>query len=204
MGTLTIYGSAKTRALRPIWVAEELGLAYEHVPYANTDPALKSADYLAITPMGSVPAITDGDFKLWESMAISIYLARKGGTVLIPAGAEAEAKLLQWTFWSMTEAEKAIVTILYHRMLYPEADRVPAEAARAEQAALRCAGVANNALASQPYFMGDAFTLADLNVASVFIFNAYVQLDFSPFPNLTGWMDRCLGRPAAQRMMARP
>ena len=83
--TLKIYGAARSRAFRVLWVAEELGLAYEHVPVeiaqASQDPT-----YLEVNPNGRIPAIDDDGFRLFESLAITQYLVRKHGGPLQPAG----------------------------------------------------------------------------------------------------------------------
>ena len=57
--SLTIYGVAASRAFRTLWAARELGLAYDHVPHHYAGPEVKAAPYLAINPMGAVPAIVD-------------------------------------------------------------------------------------------------------------------------------------------------
>src|SRR5690348_1379804 len=74
---LTIYGSPNSRAIRVLWAAKELGLAFEHVPLAWNDPRLKSPAFLRINPDGRVPAIEDDGFVLSESLAITLYLAKK-------------------------------------------------------------------------------------------------------------------------------
>src|SRR5262245_64554575 len=76
MSHLRIYGIARTRAFRALWIAEELGLDYEHVPVEIGAAGARQPEYLAINPNGRLPAIDDGGFLLWESLAITLYLAR--------------------------------------------------------------------------------------------------------------------------------
>ena len=78
--TLTIYGSPRSRTMRTLWVAAELGLDYSHVPLAFDDPALKSPEFRRVNPAGAVPAIVDDGFALSESLAINLYLAKKYGS----------------------------------------------------------------------------------------------------------------------------
>jgi glutathione S-transferase len=73
---LTIYGSARSRTMRVLWTAEEMGLAYEHVPLERSNPALKEPALLTINPFGTIPAIRDGDVCLSESLAVNLYLVR--------------------------------------------------------------------------------------------------------------------------------
>ena len=76
---LRIYGSARSRGVRTLWMAGELGLQYEHLDYAPRSPATRTPEYLALNPNGRVPTIDDDGFVLSESMAINLYLAKKHG-----------------------------------------------------------------------------------------------------------------------------
>src|SRR5580692_3088233 len=98
MASLRIYGIARTRAFRALWVAKELGLDYQHLPIEIGGDGAKSAEFLAINPNGRLPVIVDGDFVLFESLAITLYLAKKHGIgTLYPAKVEDEGKTWQWT-----------------------------------------------------------------------------------------------------------
>src|SRR3982074_187523 len=93
MSRVRIYGIAQTRAGRALWIAKELGLDHEHVPLEIGQEGARKADYLAINPNGRLPAIEDDGFVLWESLAITLYLAKKHSTGrLYPADSRDEAK----------------------------------------------------------------------------------------------------------------
>ena len=77
MSALRIYGIARTRAFRALWIAKELGIDYEHVPIEIGEAGARKAEYLAVNPNGRLPAIEDDGFVLWESLAITLYLAKK-------------------------------------------------------------------------------------------------------------------------------
>src|ERR1051326_8104973 len=132
MSKLKIYGVAGSPAYRVLWMANELGLDYEHVPVHFGDGSAKTAEYLAINPNGRIPAIDDGGFQLWESMAINLYLAKKHDG-LWPKTLEGEAQALQWIFWAMTELEKPALAMLLHRMFLPAEQRDPKLADEGEQ-----------------------------------------------------------------------
>jgi glutathione S-transferase len=87
-----------SRAYRALWMANELGLDYENVPINVADGSAKTPKYLAVNPNGRIPAIDDNGFKLWESMAINLYLAKKHG-VLLPKTMEGAAEAIQWSFF---------------------------------------------------------------------------------------------------------
>ncbi|HTX49653.1 MAG TPA: glutathione S-transferase N-terminal domain-containing protein, partial [Caulobacteraceae bacterium] len=69
---LTIHGSARSRTMRVLWMATELGLDFEHDPIAFDDPRLKSPPFLALNPAGAIPTIEDDGFALAESLAINL------------------------------------------------------------------------------------------------------------------------------------
>src|SRR3954470_15833138 len=101
---LKIYGSPMSRASRVMWCARELNVPFEHVDVAWEDQ--KKAGFLAINPCGKFPGFADGDLKLFESLAINLYIAKKYGTgELYPTNIEDEGRVLQWTLWAATEVE---------------------------------------------------------------------------------------------------
>ena len=102
--TLTVYGQTQSRAQRALWMAEELGIEYQHVPTRFADEA-KLPVYLRVNPNGRIPAIDDDGFLVWESMAINLYLAKKYGGDLGPKDLQEDAVATQWSFWVMTEVE---------------------------------------------------------------------------------------------------
>ena len=201
MSKLAIYGVPVSRAARTYWCAEELGLAYDSVPIHFSDGSAKTADYLAINPNGRIPAIDDGGFRLWESMAINCYLAKKHGKGLWPETLEGEALVLQWSFWVMTELEKPALAVLLHRRFLPEAQRDPAAAAEGERQAQGPLEVLDRALAPAGYLIGAAFSIADLNVAAVLSWLVAARLDLAAFPNVARWLRTCLARPAAVKAL---
>ena len=77
MSALRIYGVARTRAFRPLWVAKELDIAYEHLPIEIGDDGARTPEFLAINPNGRLPVIVDDGFVLFELLAITLYLAKK-------------------------------------------------------------------------------------------------------------------------------
>src|ERR1700716_517302 len=181
MSNLRIYGVARTRAFRALWIAKELGLDYEHVPIDIGDAGARSPEYLAINPNGRLPAIDDGGFGLWESLAITLYLAKKHGR-LYPTTLEGEAKAWQWTLWSVQEVDRGVNIWSLHAVRLPPEDRDPqrrAEALKGLEAAVK---VLDAALAECPYLLGDKFTVADLNVAAVI--SRAIDMDLSAMPRI--------------------
>lgn len=195
---IKLYGVPLSRAFRSLWALEEIGVEYENVPVNFVDDA-KKPQYLAINPNGRIPALVDGDLTLFESMAINLYLARKYDGGLQPKSLEDEARAVQWSFWGMTELEPHLLKILLNRVLLPEDQRDASEAEAGVEALQAPLRVLDSALAERSSLLGDSFTIADLNVASVLSWASFVGLDLSGFANVKRWFDACLGRPAAGR-----
>jgi glutathione S-transferase len=193
--TVKIYGPAASRASRALWIVHELGIPFEHIPVEMKD--LKSPDYLKINPNGKVPALVDGEFKLFESMAINLYLAAKYNKGnFYPESLEDRALCSQWSFWGMTELEKPLLTILIDMFMTAPDKRKPEAVAEAQKALPKPFNVLNAALEGREFILGETFTVADLNLASICSWAKPIKYDFSPFPNVGTWLDRCLGRPA--------
>ncbi len=131
MSRLRIYGIARTRAFRALWIAKELGLDYEHIPIEIGQAGARQPDYLAINPNGRLPAIDDGGFVLWESLAITLYLAKKHGPALYPATLEGEAKAWQWSLWAVQEVDRGVNIWSLHAVRLPPEDRDPQRLAEA-------------------------------------------------------------------------
>ena len=193
--TVKIYGPTASRAARALWAVNELGVPFEHVPIEMKD--IKSPEFLAINPNGKVPVMVDGSLTLFESMAINLYLAKKyNKNGLYPASVEDQALAEQWSFWGMTEVEKSLLTILIDMFMTAPDKRKPDVVADALKALPKPFGVLNGALQGREYLLGSKFTVADLNLASICSWSRPIKYDFTPFPNVGAWLDRCLSRPA--------
>ena len=201
MPNLRIYGIARTRAFRALWMAEELGLAYEHLPIEIGDAGARSPEFLAINPNGRLPVIVDGDFVLFELLAITLYLAKKHSLgKLYPADLPAEAKAWQWSFWAIAEVDRGVNIWSLHAVRLPPAERDAAKRDEALKVIAAPFKILDAAVTRQPYLLGGDFTVADLNVAAVI--SRAADMDLSAVPNLKAWLSRCLERPAARAALA--
>src|ERR1700753_3550777 len=124
MAGVKIYGMARTRAFRALWVAVELGSEYEDIPVEIGEAGAQTPEFLAINPNGRLPVIVDGDFVLFESLAITMYLAKKHGLgALYPTGVEDEGKTWQWTLWALNEVDRGVNIWSLHEIRLPPAER---------------------------------------------------------------------------------
>ena len=198
---LRIYGVARTRAFRALWMAEELGIPYAHLPVEIGDAGARTPEFLALNPNGRLPVIVDGGFVLFESLAITLYLAKKySNGNLYPATVEGEARAWQWSFWAIAEVDRGVNIWSLHAVRLPPAERNAALRDAALKVVATPFKVLDAAVAKEPYLLGDAFTVADLNVAAVV--SRAIEMDLAAVPNLKAWLTRCLDRPAARAALA--
>jgi glutathione S-transferase len=198
---IKLYGVPGSRAMRSLWMLEDLGVPYENVKVSFTGET-RQPPFLKINPNGHVPALQDGDLILWESMAINLYLARKYDKGLWPKSIEGEGHVFKWSVWAMTEVEDALITALLNRAFLPEDQRDAKKADECEQKLQAPLKVLDGELAGRQYLLGSSFTVADLNVASVLSLASMARIDLAAHANVAAWMARCTSRPSFGKTMA--
>jgi glutathione S-transferase len=197
---LKIYGAAHSRAFRVIWLANEIGLPYEHIPvtFGVEDAQCKEPWYLELNPNGRVPTIDDGGFVLWESSAINLYLAEKYKSPLFPSTPQGKGNVLQWAFFTANDVEPPVICVLRNRIIFPPHQRDAAIADEAEQTLAIKFGILEKQLGRTPFFGGEAWNLADFMIACVlYIVPVRLRLDMRPWPKLEAWIMASIERPAA-------
>ena len=196
-----IYGIPGSRADRSLWAIEETGIDYEHVK-TNFGEESKADEYLEINPNGRIPALIDGDLKLFESMAINLYLTKHYARDLYPTNPNDEAKANQWSVWAISEIEPLQMQIVIQKFFVPKDKQDQAEIDQASKGLVRPLKVLDHALRDSDYLLGEKFSVADLNVAGVMLLLKAVKFDFDPFQNVSAWIDKCHARPALERARA--
>ena len=197
---LRIYGSAKSRTLRVLWMAGELGIHYEHKDWLPRAPETRTPEFYALNPNGRVPVIDDDGFVLSESMAINLYLAKKHKSPLYPSDPRQEALAWQWSLWETDRLDRQLVNYLRHTKEYPEAQRKPEIAGEMWKEVTASFDVLETALTKSEWLAGLAFSVADLNVAAA-LYRA-LSIDLGKWPHVKAWLNRCWERPAAKRARA--
>ncbi|MFP5075799.1 glutathione S-transferase family protein [Rhizobium sp. YIM 134829] len=212
---LTIYGCYTSRASRNYWLALELGLDFRSVPVVQArrldDPHSADApintlspEFVAINPMGLIPAIDDDGLVLTESLANNLYLARKHGGPLAAADLKEEGQIDGWTLFAATAIEPSAVRIV--RTIDDgagETEEGRAVIAAAIDALDKGFAVLEAHLSTRDYLVGDRFTVADLNVAEVVRYTMSQTAFFERHPAIVAWITRCHARPAFEEMMNR-
>jgi glutathione S-transferase len=212
--TLTIYGCYRSRASRNIWLANELGIPFDHVPvvqaYRLADPLAadaplntRSTAFLKINPNGHIPSIDDDGFVLHESLAINLYLARKHGGPVAPETVQEEGLAAMWSLWAVTECEQHALNLMVHRAVNPPEKRDPAVVAASLAALPKPFAVLDRTLADGGgYLIGKRFTVADINVAEAIRYAMLAPELFEPVPHVREWLQRLHARPAFVAMWA--
>lgn len=212
---LTLYGVYRSRASRPLWLLGEIGIPFRQVPVLQADrladplaaeAPLNTAQpaFLAVNPRGQVPALVEGDgFVLTESLAITLYIARRYGGGFGPNDLHEEALMLQWALFAATGIEAAARDILNvvesGAAETPEGRRViSAAAARLHPALVRLEAV----LAQADWLVGGRFTAAEVCVVECLRYAEGYPALLVEFPAVTGWLGRCHARPAFRAMVA--
>lgn len=199
---ITLYGCRRSRASRPIWLLEELGQPFTLIPviqaYRLPDPDAadaplntRSASFLAVNPIGQIPALVDGDLVLTESLAMCLHLARSAGGPLAPATPDETALTENWMLFAATSVEADALTVMMGAS--------DAEKAAAAERLNRPFARLEAHLAGRDWLL-DRFTVADIIVAECV---RYAQGDaglMAAYPAITAWLARCHARPAFQRM----
>jgi glutathione S-transferase len=190
---MQLYWSPRSRSFSALWLMEETGQPYERVLTDISTGAQKAPDYLAVNPMGKVPALKDGEATLAEAAAICAYVAERYPNARLspPLGDPLRAKFLYWLFFSPGCIEPAMVQIATKL----EMNSVAAGWGDAQ----RVFDVLDAALAKGPWILGKNFSAADVAVGSALNFSVRLFKMVPPRPSFDAYIDRCRARPAFQR-----
>ncbi len=198
---IQIYGSPLSSAGRCFWMLEEAGVAYERIPLSMRDRQHKSAEYLAINPNGKVPTLVDNKLVIWESMAITQYLAEKYKPELIPDTPEQRSQVNQWTYWSILDLQPPLTDILIQTQFVPEERRNLALLEKSQAMIPSRLQMLDEHLKNVPFVAGEKFTIADLNVASVVGICQMVKIALEPYAGITLWLEKISQRPGFQKFL---
>lgn len=208
---ITLYGVYRSRASRPLWLLAEMGTPFTHVPVIQSyrlnqpkaaDAPLNTAspEFLAVNPIGQVPALVDGDLVLSESLAIALYLARRYGGALGPQSDAETALMEQWALFAATSIEVPALEILNTQANAGETAEGQAHIAINAEKLRRPLARLQKQLAAKDWLVGDRFTVADINTAECLRYAQNHPTLLAEFPAVKVWLERCHARPAFKAM----
>ena len=200
---IDLYTSPTPNGWKASVTLEELGTPYTVRPIDLSSGAQKQPDFLAINPNGRIPAIVDranGDFAVFESGAIMIYLAEQAGR-LLPTDARGRSLVIQWLMFQMggigpMMGQANVFSRYWPEKYQPAIDRYQNESRRLFE-------VLESRLKDHEYLAGD-YSIADIANWSWVRTHPWSGLDIDGLPNLVRWRDAIAARPAAQKGVAVP
>lgn len=193
---MKVYFAPSSRAVRTVWLLEEIGLSYELERFTLGQKEMRGPEYTKINQNGRVPTLIDGDVTINESTAIAQYLGAKYATELVPGPDAANfAPYLQWLHYAEGMIMPPINNFVVETILLPPDRRNPEMAARALKLLNRVLGAAELHMAGQEFLAGD-FTVADTITGHAVIMSRRLGADFNQLPNLSAYADRLEARPA--------
>jgi len=192
---IKLYWSPRSRSFTTLWLMEETGQPYERVLTDISTGAQKSPEFLAINPMGKVPALVDGDVSMAESAAICAYVADRypQSRLAPPIGDPRRGRYLQWLFFAPSCIEPAIL------QAYLKLD-MPAVSA-AWGSTTQTFDVLDQALEKGPWLLGQDFTAADIAIGAGMNYAIRLFNMVPSRPNFDRYLDACAARPAFQTAM---
>jgi glutathione S-transferase len=204
---VTVYSAPNTRAIRVIWVLEEIGVKAEikSMPYP---PRQHAPDYFAVNPTGLVPLLIDGEVRLSESMAICDYLATKHGSPLVvPTNDPERPQFLQWLWYGestlMTPLSRLNIVRQVERQVEgkggPEVDAIIAGARDHVAERLK---MLEQRLEGRDFLVAGRLTLADISVGYPLHLIGLLGVDNLLGPRSVAYRERLRARPAYQRAIA--
>ena len=199
---LKFYYSGAPNPTKVALFLEETGTPYDPVPIDTRKGEQHKPEFLAINPNAKLPAIVDGDAKVFDSSAILLYLAEKTGKFLPAKSDKARGELFSWMFFVSSGVGPYFGQSVHFRVYAPE--KIPYALNRYAFETKRHAGILDARLANQKYMLGDTYTIVDMNVWgwARLIPNAAGDGAWEKLPNLKRLVDEISARPAAQRAVA--
>lgn len=199
---LTLYFAPRTRAVRILWLLEELALPYrlERVAFVPTATRF----FVQATPTGKLPTLVDGEVVMAESGAIVEYLLeRYGAGRLAPApGTPARAAFLQWLHFAEATAFPPLGIVVWLTRYREDADKHGEIIADARGRARTTLEQVERTLEGRPYILGEDFSAADVMLGFTLWAARYLEALDDGLPNCTAYLDRLLARPAARLAFA--
>lgn len=187
--------------MRSLWLLHEIGVPFEVVQH-DFGPALRDPAYLAVHPLGRVPALSDGPNLLFESGAICEYLCEQYDPGMLwrwPGHAE-RASWLNWLHFAETMGQHLAALTQAHLMIQPPEAR-PAIVMKLESRRLaKTLDVLESALQGRDYLLSGGFSAVDTGIGySLYIAQHFVPLDVHP--NVAAYLARLQKRAAWRKSL---
>lgn len=189
------------RDIRPVWLLEEVGLPYQ-VKWNDVQKGEhKQPAHVKHNPFGKVPAMSDGDFSLFESAAIVNYIADKAGKLIPKAGTRERALHDQWCFAAVNTVEQPVFDVFVCDTFAKDTPGVAERRAASLTNAKARMGVLDKELSGRDYIAGNSFSAADIMMTTVLAYARAPEI-LADAPHVCAYLERCTSRPAYQKALA--
>ncbi len=192
MKLYAIVGSPNSRKVLAVAHHTGIDIQLEYLDLFAGDH--QQATYKALNPNAMVPTLIHGDLNLWESNAITQYLADKSqGHSLFPTDPALRADIVRWQCWELAHFNQAFGTLAFEAVAKPNFMNMQGNQAIidwSQQQLTRFASVLNGHMKDRTYLVGDAVTLADYSMIHVEFFKQMIPFDWSEFPHLNAYFER--------------
>lgn len=197
---LTLYHCAGARSMRSLWLLHEMGLPFELKELGFSMEALRTPEYLSISPLGRVPCLVDGPVKVFESGAITQYLCETYPDSKL-GRAPGDPERVDWLKWLHYAETMAVhgASLVQQKVFIPRAERSPAVQNLESRRLAKAIEVIERHLAEtgQDYLLASGFSAVDTNVGySIHLGQGFIPLD--PWPRVIAYYERLKARPAFQ------
>jgi glutathione S-transferase len=189
------------RDLRGLWAAEECGVSYTIHRLDSAKGEQREAAYKAINPFGTIPALTDGDFGLFESAAMVAYVCDKAGKHIPAARTKERALYDQWCYAALNTVEPPVFQFMIASVLNKDAAWAKERAPQLRENSLGRLAALDQALKGRNYLLGAEFSGADILMGHVLNFVSDESL-FDAAPLVKVYHARLKARPAYARALA--
>lgn len=179
-------------------VAKYLGSPVEFVRIDLGKGENRTPEYLAINPNAKVPALTDGNTRLWEADAIMAYLARAAGSDLWPSGGDT-IEVMRWLSWNAYHFSRHAGALYFQHVVKPLIFGTEPDQRAVDEATgyfKQFAQVLNDHLKENTFLLGDALTIADFSVAVTLPYAEKAKIPVAEFPEIERWHSRLNELPA--------
>jgi len=208
---IQFFYSPMSSSNRVHWALEELGVPYDKHRLNLLEGDQKKPAFLAINPNGKIPALVDGDAKVFESHAILMWLGERYGEdkgLWPKSGTPERADAYSWSTWAIVNLMPAVFTYAMHtndeaRFALPKDKRSAAVAEASKESFAQLMTLLDARMNGRDYILGKQFSLADVAVVTMaMVAPMMAKLSLDAYPHVQAWVGRCMQRPALGRVMS--
>lgn len=193
---MKLYYFETPNGRKPCAVAKHLNSPVKYVRVDLSKGEHKQPEFMAINPNGKIPALEDGDVKLWEGHSIMAYLAHKAGSDLWPSDPLQQIQVMKWLNWDTAHFSRHAGRLFFENFIkeaFDLGEPVQSEIDDATGFFKQFAGVLNDHLKGKSYIVDERLTIADFGVATFLPTAKEAKLPLDGYNEIHRWHDVLMG-----------